>query len=37
MLGTPVAKDEDLNLRGTLGAIVGGNKGEEPTKRQVEE
>ena len=32
-----VAKDEDLNLCGIVGAMVRCDKGEEPTKHQVEE
>ena len=32
-----VAKDEDLNLCGIVGAMVRCDKGEEPTEHQVEE
>jgi hypothetical protein len=32
-----VTKDEDLNLRGVVGATVRCDKDEEPTKHQVEE
>ena len=32
-----VAKDKDLNLCGIVGAMVRRDKGEEPTKHQVEE
>jgi len=32
-----VAKDEDLDLCGMVGAMVRCDKGEEPTKHQVEE
>jgi hypothetical protein len=32
-----VAKDEDLNQGGIVGAMVRGDKGEEPTEHQVEE
>jgi hypothetical protein len=31
-----VAKDEDLNLCGMVGAMVRCDKGEQPTKDQVE-
>jgi hypothetical protein len=32
-----VAKDEDLNLCGMVGAMVRCDEGEEPTKHQIEE
>ena len=32
-----VTKDEDLNLRGVVGAMVRCQNAEEPTKHQVEE
>jgi hypothetical protein len=32
-----VAKDEDLNLGGLVGAMVRCDEGEEPTKHQIEE